>query len=696
MAAVIYVVQTHGTETTSTLICAKTKVAPLNPVTIPRLELMGAVLVANLMNRISENLLIPKERIHLWTDSSIVLCWLRKHPSTLKTFVGYRVKEIQELYDETHWHHVRTHENPADIASRGALPSELKNNNLWFNGPSWLQFSQKNWPKSLPIVSVDVDWEEKTNVKINAVITTQNEFEIMLRYNKLTRLLRVTSIILRFVYQCQRKESLKYSKNVITPQEIDRATLFWIKRVQSQHFEPELKCLKANQVVSEKSTLKNLNPQLNENGVIILHGRLQYADLSPLKKFPIILPAKSYFSNLVIDNAHIRSLHGTIHLTLATLRQDYWVLNARTMVKLHIHKCITCYRQKPKPLTQLMAPLPQIKTKPSRGFLHCGMDFAGPINIKVSDRRNATTVKGYICVFVCMASKAVHLELVGDLSTKRFIMAFRRFISRRGLCTDVYCDNESNFEGASNELPLLSMQAESEASTYIQNTFANDKIRFHFNPPSAPHWGGQWESFVKLTKHHLNRIETTIRLTFEDMTTTLAQIEACINSRPLCTITSDVNDLDPITAGHLLIGTSLNLIPEPSLLTLKDNTLDRVQAVQKSVQMFWKRFYIEYLHTMHPRKKWYRPGEEIKINDLVVIIDDNMPPAKWLMGRVIEIFPGSDGYVRMVTLQTKQKDEAYGQPGVTRKPPTLQRPIAKLCKLPLIAASSQEGQDVPN
>lgn len=138
-----------------------------------------------------------------------------------------------------------------------------------------------------------------------------------------------------------------------------------------------------------------------------------------------------------------------------------------------------------------MAPLPAIKTMPSLPFMHTGMDFAGPFDIKVSSRRNATTTKGYICVFVCMASKAIHLEAVSDLSTQRFLAALRRFISRRGLCTDLYCDQGTNFKGASNELPLLFLQAKSQTTTDIENIFAEDEIEFHFNPPSAPHWGGQ-------------------------------------------------------------------------------------------------------------------------------------------------------------------------------------------------------------
>lgn len=325
----------------------------------------------------------------------------------------------------------------------------------------------------------------------------------------------------------------------------------------------------------------------------------------------------------------------------------------------------------------MMAPLPALKTTPSRAFSHCGLDFAGPIEIKSSNKRNAPIEKGYICVFVCMVSKAAHLELVGDLSTQKFILALRRMMARRGICCDIYCDQGTNFQGASNELPRLFLQATSNTSHEIAKLFASDGITFHFNPPSAPNWGGQWESFVKLTKHHLRRTNASIKLTYEEMSTLLAQIEACLNSRPLNALTTDVDDTDPLTAGHLLIGSPLNLIPEPSLLSLKDNTLDRFQSIQKGLQTFWKRFYVEYLHNCHPRKKWYTQNENLCIGDLVVIIQDNMPPAKWLTGRVKEVHPSTDKLIRLVTLKTKNGE--------------LKRPIVKLCKLPLAVR-----EDVPN
>lgn len=184
--------------------------------------------------------------------------------------------------------------------------------------------------------------------------------------------------------------------------------------------------------------------------------------------------------------------------------------------------------------------------------MNCGLDFAGPIDIKTSDRRNAASVKENICIFVCMASNAMHLEVVGDLSTQKFILALRRFMPRRGLCSDIYCDQGTNFTGASNELSRLFLKANSDVSNEIENIFAKDGITFHFIRPNAPNWSGQWESYVKLKKHHLHRINTSIKLTFEEMSTLLSQIEACINSRPLCALTNDIDDLNPQTPGHLL------------------------------------------------------------------------------------------------------------------------------------------------
>ncbi|XP_055306546.1 uncharacterized protein LOC129570849, partial [Sitodiplosis mosellana] len=643
LSACVYIVQTSNEITTASLICAKTRVAPIDPVATPRLELCGAVLLSHLAARIEHNLKIDKNNVHLWTDSSAVWHWLQHHPSRFQVYIAHGVLEIQKLYPANHWKHVRTHENPADIASRGVSARHLLNNSLWFSGPKWLCLDKTQWPKiDLPLPQGLNLEKKRTRINIAVPQSAPCEMDFLLRFSSLLRLLRVTARIFRLAKH--RKGEAASLPDYVTPEELEEAKIEWVKYIQALYFAKEIRDLRKNGFVDEKSALRSLNPQFNENKILVVNGRLRYAPLPERQRCPMILPANSHFTQLAINRAHATSLHGTIHLTLARVRQEFWILNGRNRVKAFVHKCVVCFRQKPKSMTQLMAPLPAIKTTPSRAFLHCGLDFAGPIQIKSSNKRNAPTEKGYICVFVCMASKAVHLELVGDLSTQKFILAIRRMMARRGMSTDFYCDRGTNFQGASNELPRLFLDAKATTSTEIAQLFASDGIRFHFNPPSAPNWGGQWESFVKLTKHHLRRMTTAVKLTFEEMATLLAQIESCLNSRPLCAITTDINDLEPLTPGHLLIGAPLNLIPEPNSLSLKDNTLDRFQAIQKGLQTFWKRFSEEYLHAQHPRKKWLKPNEDVNCGDLVIIIEDNLPPAKWMMARIIELHTGTDGY----------------------------------------------------
>lgn len=135
------------------------------------------------------------------------------------------------------------------------------------------------------------------------------------------------------------------------------------------------------------------------------------------------------------------------------------------------------------------------------------------------------------------------------------------------------------------------------------------------------------------------------------MNTMLKQIEACINSRPLCAITSDSDERDYLTPGHFLIGRPLNLIPEPNIVNLNENTLDRWQKVQSAVQRFWARWHIEYLQSLQPRKKWTHEEPNLAVDDAVFIIDDRLPPAKWRLARVTEVHPGQDGLIRMATIK---------------------------------------------
>ena len=179
--------------------------------------------------------------------------------------------------------------------------------------------------------------------------------------------------------------------------------------------------------------------------------------------------------------------------------------------------------------------------------------------------------------------------------------------------------------------------------------------------------GGLWEAAVKSTKFHLRRVLNEAFLNFEELATVLCQIEAQLNSRPLCPLTEDASCEEALTPGHFLIGQPLNMCPDPDVTALRENTLSRWQFCQKLVQSFWKRFANEYLSELQQRNKWKVPQENINPGQLVVIKEDNLPPGKWKLAVVTRVHPGKDGHVRVATVRTAQGE--------------LQRPIVKLVPL---------------
>lgn len=380
----------------------------------------------------------------------------------------------------------------------------------------------------------------------------------------------------------------------------------------------------------------------------------------------MILGNKSKLIALIIADAHKRTLHGGVQLMMTYLQSRYWILRAKSLVKQYVHRCLICAKHNAKVRTQVMGDLPSARVTPARPFLNSGVDFAGPYQLLMSKGRGAKTTKSYIAIFVCMSTKATHLELVGDLSSAVFIGAFKRFCARRGKCTNLWSDQGRNFIGANKELCDAWKEARLQFQGDIDDQLANDGTQWHFIPAYSPNFGGLWEAGVKSVKYHLKRILTT-NLTFEEMSTVLCEIEACLNSRPLCPI--DNISLQTLTPGHFLIGEALVTVPNPNLRDTKISNLTRWQFTQKLLNDFWARWQNEYLTRLQQRPKWLKRNEEFKIGDIVLIKQDNLPPGKWSLGRVTEKHPGPDGLTRVYSVKSGDA--------------VVKRCVTKLCALPI-------------
>ncbi|GFT88514.1 uncharacterized protein TNCV_262961 [Trichonephila clavipes] len=419
--AVLYAQSISEKDVSTRLLCSKSRVAPVKPITIPRLELCACVLLSQLLEKVLHSLTLPIQQIMLWTDSNIVLVWIKRSSEQLKTFIGNRIKIIQRLTQNCQWNHVSSNENPADLISRGLNASDISSKQLWGYGPDFLR-------------------EE----------------------------------------------------------------------------------LEANPIDFERIT---------------------------------------------------------------------------------------------------------------------------------SD-----------------TSKAVHLEIVLDLTTDAFLATLKRFVARRGKCATISSDNAKNFVGANRELKRLHNLLkfpEEKLSSY----FSSEGISWNFMPPRAPNFGGLWEAGVKSFKFYSKRAVGNLMKTLEEFLTIITQIEGILNSRPITLLSEDIDDLEVLTPGYFLIGRPITSISEPNLLDNTENILSRWQKLTKIVQHIWTKWSRDYLNNLQQRNKWQFHKDNVKLNTMVLIKDDNLPVNKWSLGRITKLIPGTDGKVPVVETKTNKGN--------------IKRSIVNVCVLPL-------------
>ena len=679
-----------------TLVMAKSRVTPLKPVTVPRLELTAAVVSTKISSFLQKELSYEDISEFFWTDSKVVLGYISNEARRFHTFVANRVQEIRNHASPDQWRYVDTKENPADDASRGLGAKALIRSDRWWNGPNFLWQPLPVEPNFDPQLSPD-DPEIR---KITALTTKSIEHSPLLdcieHFSDWYRAKRAIAVCLLFIERMKlrvRKDkdnSFRDKSNAsqqdsgriqhdqpsrfvtLRVKDLQRAELLLIKAVQYQAFEREIEALankspkevkdaNIGKSVKRTSPVHRLKPILDADGVLRVGGRLPQADLPYAAKHPVLLPKKAHLTNLIIRHFHERSGHQDRSRTHAEIRSSgFWIVNGSSLVGHHISKCIICRKLRAAPQQQLMAELPTDRLEQVPPFTFSAVDYFGPFYI----REGRKEMKRYGVLFTCMASRAIHLEIAASLTTDSFLNAYRRFVCRRGPIQQLRSDQGTNFVGAKNELQAALNEMNHER---IQRELLKDNcdwFTWKMKVPHASHMGGVWERQIRTVRSVLTGLLQThgSQLDDESLRTLMIEAEAIVNSRPLTTDDlADPDSLDVLTPNHLLTMKSSVILAPPGNFPRADvYSKKRWRRVQQLTNEFWQRWRKSYLQSLQTRQKWTTPQKNLEEGDIVILRDEGAPRNSWKLARVEATYPDADGYVRKVKVAVADQSRQSG------------------------------------
>ncbi|XP_072389367.1 uncharacterized protein [Diabrotica undecimpunctata] len=607
------------------LLASRARLAPIkkstSKMTIPRLELLAATIGARLYVQVAENLPGNIESF-FWSDSSTVISWIQRQEEW-EVFVWNRVKEIRSLTSMESWRHLPGAVNPADLQSRGCTSRHLFQSR-WWEGPKWLYESRDKWPSSAATNDEEEVNAERRRTLVTSLVNVYNSCDWHFSYfSQYSKMVRMVAWIQRFVKNC-RKGDQKY-KGELTSEEFEAAEKFILTKVQQESFSG----------VDDKRII-HLDPFYEEGGLIRLRSRVCNREDTQFYRFPVVLPSKHEVTIKLIRHYHLKSCHVGIQDTLSLLLEKFWILSGRRSVRSVISKCVLCRRYTGKHLAVHTPPLSANRVREAVAFEVTGIDFAGPLFLKTGE-------KVWICMFTCAIFRAVHLELCCSLSTSNFLQALRRFVSRRGRPKTIYSDNGTSFVGAENALSCLDWDV-------ITREMSVQRIRWHFNPPTAAWWGGFWKRLIGVMKQLLRKTLGRASLDYETLLTLLCECEAIINSRPLTNLSEDPQELVALTPAMFLRDQVDCGLPDCDAI---DNAslCRKVRRVQTLREEHRKRFRLEYLGQLKLvcANKTHR---QIALNEIVLVGNDGSKRLDWPMGRVVELFPGKDGSVRLCKVKT--------------------------------------------
>ena len=647
------------------LVMGKARVVPKNAPTIPRLELTASLASAKVSALLVEELDIDNLTVRFWVDSMIVLGYIQNDVKRFRTYVANRSKKIRNMTKKECWRHVLTDENPADDASRGLAVSDTEKVDRWFNGPSFLKQLDGVTLKGIVCADVpDDDPEVIVEVKSNAVQVEEGKHHVInslgVQVSSWMRMKRVVATMMLFT-KVGRRQKPKGTQFLV--EDMVAAEILLLKMIQAKHFGSEVSALSEKRSVVQTSGVCSLDPFLDTNGIMRVGGRLRNTDLEESVKHPIILPKKEVVVRRLIEWCHEEVQHLGRTTTLGEVRsQGYWLVSAHEQIRQVVYNCVRCRALRGLPVQQKMSDLPKSRTDEESPFTYCGVDLFGPFTIK--ERRSE--LKRWGVIFTCFSCRAIHLETTNTMDTDSFILALRRFVGRRGPVCSIRSDNGGNFVGADNEMQkeIKEMDHCKIKDFLLSENCDWEWVEWERNPASASHMGGVWERQIRSVRNVLSSLltEHTGRLNDESLRTLLVEVEAIVNSRPLCTDSLSDESSDPLSPNTLLTQKTKVVLPPPGTFQRADvYCRKRWRTVQYLANEFWSRWRKEFLMGLQKRQKWNTVRPNLQVGDVVLVSDPDVKRNQWPMGRISEVFPGEDGLVRKVNVKVSGSDNPWSR-----------------------------------
>ena len=661
-------------------VMAKSRVVPMKPVsTTPKLELVACTVAAKLAKLITSELTITIDSITYWTDSTTVLQYLRDCSKRFPIFEANRLQLIHALTFISSWRHVPSEENPADIASRGLSMSQTAKVKIWIHCSDFLWNDESCWPVDpvgllqLPPEISDARLQEVAAFAQNNNVEQSVFLRIISSVSSWKRLCKIFSWLARVqrnasvTYKNQLSEALK---EPLTTYDIEQAVINIAKVVQAESFPTEFAQYSAaidpikppppvKVKLTRSSKLKRIDPiMFPYDGVLRVDTRMQHTDMLFDAQYPIIMPSNYHATKLMIIHYHLLVIHLGPSSVLSAISEKFWLVGGHNYVRKIMGKCFQCKVRNQAPESQVMAPLPAFRvTAGGFPFEHTGLDYFGYFIVK----RGRAHVKRWGCLFTCMKTRAVHIEVAHSLDSDSFLCAFIRFVSRRGAPLELYSDNGTNFVGAKSDA-LAAMERWNHNK--IRSELLEQGTNWHFGTPECSHANGVWERMIRTVRQVLFHLAYEQSLTDETLSTFLVEAEKVINDRPIVKLSSD-NAFSTLTPNHLLLRRR-----NPSVSPDESSTKAFYRAQWKQANylasVFWNRWLKQYLPQLRLRQKWHMPHRNIQVGDLVLLVEHS-PRGEWPKAIVEEVFPGTDGVVRKVLVRTAKS--------------TYKRDVRKICLL---------------